>query len=82
MISPDFRLTENMNIMPACANFISYNYGKSFVALTDSSSGDNMWKSLETDIAAVQQLHNNLVPAASHKSDNLQCGKYKDMFLQ
>jgi hypothetical protein len=30
MISPDFRQTENMNIMPACANFISYNYGKKF----------------------------------------------------
>ena len=41
-----------------------------------------MWKSLETDMAAVQQLHNTLVPAAGHKTDSVQCTKYKDMFLQ
>jgi len=28
MIAPEFRQTENMNMMPACANFVAYNYGK------------------------------------------------------
>jgi hypothetical protein len=70
MIAPDFRLTENMNMLPACANFVAYNYGKPKSPLLTHKSGDNMWKSLETDMASVQQLHNNLVPAASHKSDS------------
>lgn len=27
MIAPDFRITENIEIMKAAKNFISYNYG-------------------------------------------------------
>ena len=27
MIAPDFRVTENIDIMKAAKNFISYNYG-------------------------------------------------------
>ena len=82
MIAPEFRQSENMNMLPACANFVSYNYGKSRLPQLLTWVGDNLWKSLETDMNSVQQLHNNLIPAASHKSDSNQLAKYKDMFLQ
>ena len=81
MIAPEFRLTENLNVLKPAADFISFNYGKSSLVLT-WNSGDNMWKSLEHDINSVQQLHNNLVPASGHKNDSNQLAKYKDMFIQ
>lgn len=31
MIAPEFRLTENLNVLKPAADFISYNYGKSYV---------------------------------------------------
>lgn len=34
MIAPDFRLTENLNVLKPAADFISYNYGKSLLVLT------------------------------------------------
>lgn len=70
MIAPDFRVTENIQVMKPAKTFVVYNYG------------DNMYKGMEADLQSVEATHNSLTQVVSHKTDAVQMNKFKDLYLQ
>ena len=41
-----------------------------------------MYKSMESEIAMVEKIHNSLPQVVSHKTDSAQMDKFKESFLQ
>ena len=41
-----------------------------------------MYKSMETEVAMVEKIHNSLPQVVSHKTDASQMAKFKDSFMQ
>ncbi len=55
MIAPDFRASENLEVLKPAKTFISYNYGRQLLVMC---VGDNMYKAMENDLQVVQNVHN------------------------
>jgi hypothetical protein len=68
MIAPDFRLTDNLQLVTPCKNFISANYSKRPQPLT-WCLGNDMWNQMEPFIANVEKTHNQMSTVAAYRTN-------------